>query len=566
MLSYMARRLLGLVVVLLGVLVVTYILVSLIPGDVAVYYAGPHASPQVLAETRHALGLDQPRIVQFVKYVGRTLQGDFGRSATLNDEPVLNAILDRLPASATLAVAIIVIEMVIALIFGTLAAMRERGPVDRAVTFLAALGVSLPAFWVGILLLYFVAYKLGWLPIGGYGDPRWQYLILPAATQGVPWGFWYARILKVSLGQTLHHDYVRTARSKGVARWRIVVRHALPNAILPVMTIAAMDLGQLLGGIVVIETVFSWPGIGQLAYPGAAKPGCAPGDRHRPVHRPLHHYPQYHRRFPARDHRSTHPPFLSTKGGAGRKPESSRILLFNRAHHCKLPGGTRFEILHTSDPYLWRCPYCTPRHIPGASTTGYRAIAADTGTLSVAYTSNFPTLDPTQAYTDDWWLINGTIFNGLYQFDRNGKPQLNLAAAPPVVSKDLKTWTFKIRPARFSNGMPVTAEDFKFSITRTLDPHLKPAASWGQTTDAVFAGAQDFIAGKAKSVSGIQVIDAHTIRFVLAQPVAVLPYLLASTYNFVTPEAVYAKETPDQIATHPSRRRALHAAIVAAGQ
>jgi peptide/nickel transport system permease protein len=266
MLSYMVRRLIGLVAVLLGVMVVTYILVSLIPGDIAVYYAGPHASPQVLAETRHALGLDQPKIVQFVKYVGRTLQGDFGRSATLNDEPVLNAILDRLPASATLAVAIIVIEMVIALIFGTLAAMRERGAVDRAVVFLAALSVSLPAFWVGILLLYFVAYRLGWLPIGGYGDPRWQYLILPAVTQGVPWGFWYARILKVSLGQTLHQDYVRTARSKGLARWRIVVRHALPNAILPVMTIAAMDLGQLLGGIVVIETVFSWPGIGQLAY------------------------------------------------------------------------------------------------------------------------------------------------------------------------------------------------------------------------------------------------------------------------------------------------------------
>src|SRR5271166_1747853 len=116
MLSYMGRRLIGLVAVLLGVMVVTYTLVSLIPGDVAVYYAGPHASPQVLAETRHELGLDQPKIVQFVKYVGRTLQGDFGRSATLNDEPVLNAIFDRLPASATLAAAIIVIEMVIALI------------------------------------------------------------------------------------------------------------------------------------------------------------------------------------------------------------------------------------------------------------------------------------------------------------------------------------------------------------------------------------------------------------------------------------------------------------------
>ena len=104
------------------------------------------------------------------------------------------------------------------------------------------------------------------LPLGGYGDPLWQYLLLPAATQGVPWGFWYARILRASLVGTLHEDYCRTARGKGMARGLIVIRHALPNAIIPVITIAAMDLGQLLGGIVVVETVFSWPGIGLMAF------------------------------------------------------------------------------------------------------------------------------------------------------------------------------------------------------------------------------------------------------------------------------------------------------------
>ena len=105
--------------------------------------------------------------------------------------------------------------------------------------------------------------------------------------------------------------------------------------------------------------------------------------------------------------------------------------------------------------------------------------------MRIAYSANLATLDPAQAYTDDWWLINGTIFNGLYQFDRNGKPQLDLAAAPPTISADRKVWTFKIRnDARFSNGMPVTADDLKFSITRSLDPHLKPAVSWGQTVDA----------------------------------------------------------------------------------
>ena len=191
----------------------------------------------------------------------------------------------------------------------------------------------------------------------------------------------------------------------------------------------------------------------------------------------------------------------------------------------------------------------------GAASAGRapgRAGAADTTTVRVAYSGNLASLDPTQAYTDDWWLINGTLYNGLYQFDRKGVPQLNLAAAQPVVSADRKTWTFKIRPdARFSNGMPVTAADFKYSIQRTLDPHLKPAVSWGQTTDAVYAGAAAFIAGKATDVGGIQVIDAHTIRLVLDQPVAVLPYLLASTYNMVLPRAVVSKETPDQVATHP---------------
>jgi|SRR6185437_7479294 len=265
--SYIAQRAAWLLVVLLGVMAITFTLVSLIPGDVAVYYAGPHASAQVIAETRHTLGLDQPKIVQFARYLGLVLRGNFGQSASM-DEPVFTALLQRLPATSILAATVVAIELVLAVVFGTLAAMHERGIIDRAVALLAALGVSLPGFWVGIMLLYVVAFRLSLLPLGGYGTPLWQYLFLPAVTQGVPWGFWYARILKVSLHTTLHEDYVRTARGKGLRRRRVMLRHALPNAVLPVITIAAMDLGQLLGGIVVVETVFSWPGIGQLAYQG----------------------------------------------------------------------------------------------------------------------------------------------------------------------------------------------------------------------------------------------------------------------------------------------------------
>jgi len=265
MATYLAGRIGGLVVVLLGVMTITFILTSAIPGDVALFYAGPHATARVIAETRHTLGLDQPKIVQYLRYVWLVLHGDFGESATLN-EPVLTALLQRLPATALLAGSVIAIEIVLALVLGTLASMNRDGPLDRLLAAFAALGVSLPGFWIGIMLLFVVAFKLNALPLGGYGDPVWLYLILPAATQGVPGGFWYARILRASLCETLGADYCRTARSKGMPRRLVVVRHALPNAIIPVLTIAAMDLGQLLGGIVVVEVVFSWPGIGQLAY------------------------------------------------------------------------------------------------------------------------------------------------------------------------------------------------------------------------------------------------------------------------------------------------------------
>jgi len=265
MIAYVTRRFVGVLVVALGVMTITFFLVSMIPGDVAIFYAGPHASAQVIQETRHALGLDQPKYIQYVTYLWQTLHGNFGQSATL-DEPVLTAILQRVPQTALLAAAIIVLEMAVMLVFGVLSSLYEDGPIDRLTAVLASLGVSLPGFWVGIVLLFIVAYKLNWLPLGGYGDPVILYLILPAATQGAPGGFWYARILKASLVGALHQDYIRTARSKGLAQRLIVIRHALPNAIVPVITVVAMDLGTLLGGIVVIEAVFSWPGIGLLAY------------------------------------------------------------------------------------------------------------------------------------------------------------------------------------------------------------------------------------------------------------------------------------------------------------
>jgi ABC-type transport system substrate-binding protein len=174
------------------------------------------------------------------------------------------------------------------------------------------------------------------------------------------------------------------------------------------------------------------------------------------------------------------------------------------------------------------------------------------GTLRIAYTSDMVTFDPAQSISDDWFLVSNALYNGLYKFDRIGRPQLDLAAMPPTISADRTVWTFQIRKGvLFSNGMEVTANDVKYSITRTLDPHLKPAVSWGQTTDEIFQGWQDFVNGRARSISGIQVRGRYTIRFVLTHPVAIFPDILAESYNFVVPKAVVTRESPEYFASHP---------------
>jgi peptide/nickel transport system substrate-binding protein/oligopeptide transport system substrate-binding protein len=173
------------------------------------------------------------------------------------------------------------------------------------------------------------------------------------------------------------------------------------------------------------------------------------------------------------------------------------------------------------------------------------------GTIRIAYAGSFASFDPAQAFSQDWWVMMGTLYDGLYQSGRDGQPQLDLAAAPPTISADRTVWTFHLRHGvRFSNGQALTARDVAYSITRTLDPHLKPAASWGQPTDDIFQGSHAFVLGKAKSVSGIQVLDPYTIRFVLAHPVAIFPYILSESFNMVVPQSVATKEGAD-FGNHP---------------
>ena len=258
-----ARRLMQAALILLGVAVITFVLLYALPADPAVLLAGRNATPQTVANIRHQLGLDLPLPLQFWNYLTGLLQGDLGRSFN-QKTAVAPLILARLPATLTLMAAGIAIDVVVGLTLGVIAAVRRDGPVDRLVMTLSFVGVSTPQFLVGLLLLYVFAVTLGWFPMSGYGTPA--HLVLPALTLGILGAGWYARIVRSAMIDVLAQDYVRTAHAKGVPAWRVVLRHALPNALLPVIAMIGIDIGQFMGGTVVVEAVFGWPGIGQLAW------------------------------------------------------------------------------------------------------------------------------------------------------------------------------------------------------------------------------------------------------------------------------------------------------------
>jgi peptide/nickel transport system permease protein len=201
--------------------------------------------------------------VQFWTYLHNLLSGNLGRSYAQKTD-VWTLIVARLPATLTLMFAGIVVEVVLGLMLGTVAAVRRGGFVDRAVMMASFVGVSAPQFVVALLLLYVFAVTLGWFPMSGYGT--FAHVVLPATTLGVLGAGWYARMVRSAMIDVLNQDYVRTARAKGLSSLRIVLRHALPNAILPIIAMIGIDIGQFMGGVVVVEAVYGWPGIGQLAW------------------------------------------------------------------------------------------------------------------------------------------------------------------------------------------------------------------------------------------------------------------------------------------------------------
>lgn len=257
------RRLVQSALILLGVAAITFLLLYALPADPARMIAGRSATAQTVANIRHELGLDQPLLMQFLHYLGGLLQGDLGRSYAQKTE-VWTLIAARLPATLTLMAAGILVEVLLGMTLGTIAALNRGRAVDRLVMMSAFVGVSAPQFVVALLLLYVFAATLGWFPMSGYGTV--SHVVLPALTLGLLGAGWYARMVRSSMIDVLNQDYVRTARAKGLSGARVVFRHALPNAVLPVIAMIGIDIGQFMGGVVVVEAVYGWPGIGQLAW------------------------------------------------------------------------------------------------------------------------------------------------------------------------------------------------------------------------------------------------------------------------------------------------------------
>jgi ABC-type dipeptide/oligopeptide/nickel transport systems, permease components len=261
MFVYIMRRLAAMVPILIVVSIIVFMFLHFIPGDPARIVAGPEASQEDVENTRSLLGLDRPLPEQFVTFMSGLVRGDFGKSYR-TQQPVASMLEDRIGPTLKLSFASMVFAIAAGMFLGVLAATKRGKWQDQLTMFSAVTGISMPAFWLGLMLIEVFSVQLGWLPSGG--DNSLESYILPAIALGSSVAAIIARFTRSSLLETLSEDYVRTARAKGARNWRVVWLHALRNALLPVVTMTGLQFGFLLGGSVVIEAVFSWPGMGGL--------------------------------------------------------------------------------------------------------------------------------------------------------------------------------------------------------------------------------------------------------------------------------------------------------------
>jgi peptide/nickel transport system permease protein len=267
--EYVIRRLLLLVPTLMGVTLVVFLMMHFIPGDPVTNMMGEMFSQEDAQKLRQELGLDQPVLVQYLKWLAFLVQGDWGRSIFTNRD-VLTEILYRLPVSVELLVLSTLVSLLIALPAGVIAALRPNSWKDYSAMMLAMAGVSIPEFFLGVLLFLFFALVLGWLPVSGYvsiGEhpmENLRHMVLPVIALGFPRAALLTRLVRASLLEVLKMEYVTTARAKGLGEWWVVLKHALKNALIPTITVIGLQIGFLIGGAIVIETVFAVPGIGSF--------------------------------------------------------------------------------------------------------------------------------------------------------------------------------------------------------------------------------------------------------------------------------------------------------------
>jgi len=262
--SFIIRRLLQFIPTVLGITLIMFVLLNLIPGNAALSSAGRlEMDANVLAQLKADLQLDQPAYVRYFNYLGRLLQGDMGQSL-LRRYDVADVVFDRLWATLKLALSAITIAIVIGVPLGFVAAFRQGTWVDMLSAVVSVVGVSIPQFWLGILLMYFFAYTMHLLPTSGYGGGSLANLILPALTLGIGYTALLARITRAAVVEVLSADYIRTARAKGLSEVKIAYKHVFRNAFILILTTAGLLFGSLIGQTVVVERVFAWPGIGSL--------------------------------------------------------------------------------------------------------------------------------------------------------------------------------------------------------------------------------------------------------------------------------------------------------------
>ncbi len=261
MISFLAARLLSALVVVLGVALLVFLLIHLVPGDPVAVMLGESARPSDAEALRRALGLDKPLLTQVLNYLESLLRLDLGQSL-YSKRAISDILAERLPATAVLAVVALLVAVAIALPMGVLAAVRQNTIWDFGAMGVAMVGVSIPNFVMGPVLILLFSFTVGWFPVSGMEGPA--SIVLPAVTLGTALAAILSRMVRAALLEVLNEDYIRTARAKGLSEFHVITRHALRNATLPILTLLGLQLGTLLGGAVITEMVFAWPGIGQL--------------------------------------------------------------------------------------------------------------------------------------------------------------------------------------------------------------------------------------------------------------------------------------------------------------